>query len=484
MFRRYCPLAFLIIFVGDTLCAQHLVWKKTYDGGYGDYGYAFCADSSNNVIVTGVSMDVRDYPYWLTIKYAPNGDTVWIRRFDAGRIAAANGVAADRWGNVIVAGQSFTDSSGRDFCTVKYDSNGTVLWVRSYSTDTTGNSEADGVAVDSKGNIIVTGGSDFQDMLSHLSDYLTLKYDSGGNLLWMRQYNYVYEDWANAVAVDDSDNVVITGISADSSMSLNWDACTIKYSKDGDTLWTVREDYTLDDWPYGVAVDRSTNDVVICGQLGSIGLIRNDGATGTPRWKRSVDQPGTFTAIAIDGRGNICLACSYGDTVNHGDFYAVKCNSAGDTLWTAEFNGGYYDIPRGVTVDREGDLIISGGSYNGPPETGVEDFLTLKYASELDGVKKYDRRIGTPPPSYTLSQNYPNPFNGTTDIRYLISDIRPVSLRVYDILGREVAKLVDERKAPGEYIARWNADAFPSGVYLYGIVAGRFSVTRKMILMR
>jgi hypothetical protein len=83
-----------------------------------------------------------------------------------------------------------------------------------------------------------------------------------------------------------------------------------------------------------------------------------------------------------------------------------------------------------------------------------------------------------------LSQNYPNPFNPSTDIRFQITDDGWVTLRVYDVLGREVATLVDEVKHPGAYTARWDAGGQSSGVYIYRLKTGNVVQTKRMMLIR
>jgi hypothetical protein len=88
------------------------------------------------------------------------------------------------------------------------------------------------------------------------------------------------------------------------------------------------------------------------------------------------------------------------------------------------------------------------------------------------------------PASVELLQNYPNPFNPNSDIRYQISEFRMVRLAVYDLLGREVAVLVDEMKPAGTYEVRFDASGLASGVYLCKLTAGSFVQTRKMILAR
>jgi len=91
---------------------------------------------------------------------------------------------------------------------------------------------------------------------------------------------------------------------------------------------------------------------------------------------------------------------------------------------------------------------------------------------------------GNLPERYLLSQNYPNPFNPTTVIGYQVPVVSDVKLIVYDLLGREVAMLVNEREAAGSHSVQFNASGLASGVYLYKLTTGSFVQTRKMILLR
>ncbi len=88
------------------------------------------------------------------------------------------------------------------------------------------------------------------------------------------------------------------------------------------------------------------------------------------------------------------------------------------------------------------------------------------------------------PKEYSLLQNYPNPFNPSTKIKYSIVKKGEVKLTIYDILGREVALLVNEVKDPGYYEANFNASNLASGVYFYRLVAGSYVSTRKMLLLK
>jgi hypothetical protein len=85
---------------------------------------------------------------------------------------------------------------------------------------------------------------------------------------------------------------------------------------------------------------------------------------------------------------------------------------------------------------------------------------------------------------YSLAQNYPNPFNPTTDIRYQLPAPGKVTLTVFNVLGQEVAKLIDEPQAPGSYQVSWNAGNLPSGVYFYRLAANGFQDIRQMMLVK
>ena len=88
------------------------------------------------------------------------------------------------------------------------------------------------------------------------------------------------------------------------------------------------------------------------------------------------------------------------------------------------------------------------------------------------------------PSQYKMSNCYPNPFNPTTTINYQIPELSNVTLTVYDVLGNEIAKLVNEEKPAGSYKVKFNAITLPSGIYFYSLQAGSFFETKKMVLLR
>jgi hypothetical protein len=103
-----------------------------------------------------------------------------------------------------------------------------------------------------------------------------------------------------------------------------------------------------------------------------------------------------------------------------------------------------------------------------------------KQAAEVVAVHEEVQRVT----GFALSQNYPNPFNPSTRISYSIGRSDMVSLKVYDLLGKAVATLVNSRKEPGNYVVTWDASAFPSGMYIFQLVTSRYRDSKKLLILK
>jgi len=153
------------------------------------------------------------------------------------------------------------------------------------------------------------------------------------------------------------------------------------------------------------------------------------------------------------------------------------------------FNGIYKDVDSlfpgegyWVKAGQEGKLLLSAG-----PELPAS--VKIAISSQPEDLPptppgRNDDSGEHIPSRYDLVQNFPNPFNPTTVIRCTVPLDGHVSLKVYDVIGREIATLINEPRAPGEYSVSWDASRVPSGVYYYRLVAGTYSDSKKMILLR
>lgn len=108
----------------------------------------------------------------------------------------------------------------------------------------------------------------------------------------------------------------------------------------------------------------------------------------------------------------------------------------------------------------------------------------VRMVDDFEGLVNTVSNQNTIPEKFNLRQNYPNPFNPTTKIEFNIPKVSQTKLIVYDVLGKEVVTLVNERLNAGSYEVDWNASGYPSGVYFYKLQTDNFVDTKKMILMK
>ncbi len=388
---------------GDT------AWVRRYHGEgdiYKNYDAAgsIAVDSSGNVHVTGYSYGSgTDYDF-ATIRYCPNGDTAWVRRYngpDNGEDGGSD-IAVDASGNVYVTGRSCCSVTHNDYTTIKYYPNGDTAWLRKYNGPGNTDDWAYGIAVDGSGNVYVTGLS--WPSGGWNSDYATIKYYPDGDTAWVRTYNGPgdYLDVALAIVVDGLGNVCVTGTSWDSETFL--DLATIKYHPDGDTAWVRRYTGPGNGHDYGraIAVDNS-NNVYVTGEIDNeVGNI--DFATikyhpnGDTAWVRTYNGPGNAddgaVAIAVDYFGNAYVTgwSWSGDTI-YSDYPTIKYCPNGDTAWVRRYNGpgNSYDDANAITVDGSGNVYVTGQSAQLREEPYNYDYATVKYC-----------QVSDPPGSFSL----------------------------------------------------------------------------------
>ncbi|MGB7063138.1 MAG: SBBP repeat-containing protein [Candidatus Zixiibacteriota bacterium] len=426
---------------GDT------AWVRRYDGpeNTGDNAMAIAVYGSGNVCVTGFGVCWSEHPFdYVTIKYYPDGDTAWVRGYNGPGDGTdkAVAIAIDDSGNAYVTGYSTGSGTSEDYATIKYYPSGDTAWVRRYNGPANGSDYAEAIAVDDSGFVYVTG---YGDSTGTYQDYATIKYDSSGNEIWVRRYDGPANgaDIATAIALDASNNVYVTGYS--DSTGSSQDYATIKYDSSGNELWVKRFNCANGtDKPYAIAVDGS-NDVYVTGRSGCGGVTEHD-------------------------------------------YVTIKYYSNGDTAWLRKYHGPVedgYDYAYGLAVDTSGNVYVTGASKG----SGTDyDYCTIKYVQTPSGVK--DETGGRDRPSeFELSQNYPNPFNPTTKIEFTLAKSGFVTLEIHDVLGRKVRTLVSEELSSGYKSVVWDGKneegkGVASGVYFYQLKVGDFSEPKKMLLLK
>jgi hypothetical protein len=171
---------------------------------------------------------------------------------------------------------------------------------------------------------------------------------------------------------------------------------------------------------------------------------------------------------------------------------------------STETNNQGFEIQRKIIQEgSEGEWVIIGfkegvgtttepQQYSYYDDVGVIQATSFSYRLkqiDLDGSYEFSEEVliensTNLPKEFNLSQNYPNPFNPVTTIQFNLPQKSSVELKIFDVLGNEVATIVNEEKPAGTHSIEFNASELTSGVYLYTIKAGSFVETKKMILMK
>jgi hypothetical protein len=238
---------------------------------------------------------------------------------------------------------------------------------------------------------------------------------------WVQRFNGAGngDDWANALAVDGDDDVIVTGYSFNGS---NSDCATIKYSNSGVPLWTncYSGPGGANDVAFAVKADHN-NNVIVTGYsststYGFDLLTLKYSSEGVPLWTPRCTGPAGFsvffctTAVAVDGDDNVIVAgSSFAGLNSHNDYLTIKYSSAGQPLWICRYNGpgNGDDGAQAIAVDRSGNVFVAGSSRG---SGSGNDFAVIKYVSVqppvMAGITMTNRtiqlRVETPSQASTV----------------------------------------------------------------------------------
>ena len=439
LFLRKILLLTVFLFIpalGFTQVTQDWVARYNGPGDSHDGATAMVVDADGNVYVTGFSYaskptdDTELFKDIATIKYNAAGEQVWAVRYNGSTNGADHAVdiALDSAGNVYVTGYSTDidnetdDSDPRsryDYVTIKYNANGDEQWVALYNGPGNGLDKATALEVDAAGNVYVTGfvyvaGLRYGGSTDY--DYATIKYNTDGEVQWIKRYNgpSSLRDVANALALDSAGNVYVTGTSLSDADTFRQSAATIKYDANGNEVWIARYGAPEDVpsfYASDLALDAAGN-VYITGYSWSArdsdGLPMYDyttlkyNAAGELQWDRFFDsgklaeyQPAPrddfARALAVDAEGNVYVTGQTGNREEDPDnaFLTIKYSTEGDVLWTAPFDGP--GGPQGgggndIVLDADGNVYVT-GSITMTSEWQNTDYATIKYSPE--GVQQW-----------------------------------------------------------------------------------------------
>ena len=427
------------------------------------YGYSLALQKDGKIIIAGTCKNIATSGGFALARYNADGslDTTFA---DKGIIKPliftplagneARSVVLDTSGNILVSGYHFEPNFG-DFANALYDSTGKL---NAFSNTTLSNrfgysAKAYSTVLQNDGTAIAAGSYGFYNGIEYFAlarfypvgSNFALDFTFGNNGLVRSPTFVISEIYSMAI---QSDGKIITAgyILADSVIGS--DFALARYNSNGSV-----------DTTFGIKGFVET-------QIGTRDAIAYS------------------VALQPDGRivaGGMCVNAN-----NDSDFVVVRYNTEGNIDSTFGNDGmvitdigNSNDVAYSVKLQDDGKILVAGYSAD---SGGKTKFVLVRYNGDNTINSIVNDNIK--PSSFNLGQNYPNPFNPLTTIKYSIPQAAFVSLKVYDVLGREITTLVDGYKQVGKYEIEFNAADLSSGVYFYRLKEGNHTAVKKMLLLK
>jgi hypothetical protein len=480
----------LAILVGTSLSLHarspgDILWSKEYGGDRYDEANGVQRTPEGGYIAVGYtqSFGLGRWGNGFVVKTDKSGDTLWTRQFGGPGSDVFVSVKVLPDSGYIMTGLSDSEVNFEQLWLVRMSKNGDILWQKTYG----GPAKDIGYCVlsTSDGGFLISGTS--SSFGGGDEDFWLLRTDANGDSLWTKRYGTTGRDYGFDMKQTRDGNFIVTGPREDMNVWL------LKLNANGDTLWTRTFGGTNYQESTGV-IETADGGFLISGSATPVSgnlqamLIKTD-SLGVEQWSHlyGTSQYEEGRQVVESPSGGYLLAGNAGDAAMR--YWLVRVNASGDTLWTR-----YHGTPGttrcfDIIAADSGDFVVAGNIYD--PVNDGNAALTRVAGDGTVGVEPMPQR----PTTVVLHQNYPNPFNPETQIPFTLSERAFVRLSIVDILGREVALLVNEVREPGNASVTWNGRgrggiSLASGTYFSVLRVGGSSdeaattITRRMLIVK
>ena len=479
------------------------VWSKGFGGnefGEWDVPHTVAVDVSGNVVITGEFNQSIDFGGGLltsageadifVAKFDADGNHVWSKRFGDYTGQFGHSVAVDVSGELFVTGYFFgtLDFGGGPLTgslyVAKLDAGGNHTWSKAFATGI-----GYSVAADNSGNVVVTGL--FYDTVDFGGGPLTsagdddifiAKFEADGDHLWSQRFgDGHFNQVGNSIAVDGSNNVVVTGAltgTADfGGGPISGGMFVTKFGDSGNHLWSK----AFASAGRSIATDNSGNVVVTGWFYGTVDF------GGGPLTSAGLDD--IFLVKFMEGPLPVRIT----------NFEARTREGAIEIIWDVWSDEALESFtlyrsddahPQTIVI-AEGPFEVTTRSYI---DSNVEPGKTYHYellirTTDGDDIRSLMATVAVPRFESTLAQNFPNPFTPSTTIEYTLSERSSAVLGIYDAAGGLIARLDQGVREAGTHRVEWNGRAAKgrlvgSGVYFYRLEGRATVAPRKMVLVR
>jgi hypothetical protein len=426
------------------------LWTKTFGGLNDEECNCVIQTSDGGFALAGYtrSFGAGEEDMYL-IRTNASGDTLWTRTYGGSGSDGCNSIIQTNDDGFILAGWTTSFGPENHSYLVRTNHLGQTLWTQTYPGVFLEPLRSGGLF-----NVIAVSDTEFSlagmnmSVDSLMTCYL-IKITSSGDTLWTRRHSI--SDTLFAFCMDHiqamDGSYVLTGLQGlfdpISGDPINKGAFVLKLDSSGDALWTwtVNED----GWEHFYSVvenfDGSFNFGGATGRTNHNWYflhVRLD-SSGNNLWTRKYGEGNCWGKDFIRTFGGDYLLAGY--VMEHNDdFYAIKTNSTGDSLWSISFGGDSPDECNSVIQTNNSNYVLAG--YTKSFGAGGQDFWMVKTAADPSGIEENNRN--NIPIEFTLDQNYPNPFNPTTVISWQLAVGSNVKLSIYNILGQKIQTLLNK----------------------------------------
>jgi hypothetical protein len=537
-------LSFVVYFLYSSLCTAQIQFQRTVGGINVEIAKSIIRTTDGGYAVAGYtgSFGAGLYDAYI-VKLDGNGTLQWTRTVGGANFEIAYSIIQTTDGGYAVAGETNTfGAGGYDFYIVKLDGSGTLQWSKTIGG--TNNDNARSIIQTTDGGYAVAGSTNSYG--AGLYDMYIVKLSSSGALQWNKTIGGANNDYGNSIIQSTDGGYAVAG-ETNSFGAGGYDFFIVKLDGSGTLQWSKTIGGANDDQVYSI-IQSTDGGYAVAGTTGSFGAGVYDmyivklSSIGALQWSRTVGGTSNEFANSIvqTTDGGYAVAGETGSFGGGVNFYILKLNTSGTLQWSRSVGGANNESASSMIQTTDGgfaaagytlsfgagndDFYIvkfdasantcgnssspsptsnSGGILGSPISTTTSPTPTVTSPSSLTstggtvtsictfvGIQPISNEI---PGSYELFQNYPNPFNPTTKIKFdlpksnlTLSEAKGLNIKliIYDILGKEVAILVNQQLKLGTYEVEWDASNYPSGVYYYKFSSGDFTETKKMVLIK
>ncbi len=499
------------------------LWSRIFNLGMNDWGRCLKQTQDGGFIIAGYTEVVPQIHYPFLVKTDDAGNIQWQQQYDYGfgDDDRAHSVWQTSDGGYIIAGQTWLlhgAFGNYDMYIIKTDGSGNVQWQKVFFWENEGGDWALSVQQLSDGGYIIGGLTQSSVWASYI-----LRLDGSGNVLWSNIYPGAWQSECYDIQPTPDGGFLFTG--TESSFTTDTDLLITKLNSDGNLVW--KKIYGTVDAEQGESIQQLQDGGYVIAGMSSHGaggydmyVVRTD-ANGDSLWSRTIggsSDDRAFSVVSADAGSYILTGWTWSYGQGQGDVYLVKLLDSVVpvelTSFTAETNGSDVMLKwstatetnnYGFNIERKRsslksadwitiEFIDGAGTTTELRSYSFEDKNLFAGAYQyrlkqidIDGSFEYSDVVDveiSAVSGFILEQNNPNPFNPSTTIKFSIPVSGNTTIRVYNLLGAEVATLLNEMKSPGTYEVNFDAASLPSGTYFYSMKSGNFREVQKMILLK